>query len=176
MARFLYRLGRFCYRHRWQLTGVWVLVLALTGVGAATLSGQMSNSFTVPGTESQQAINQLADRFPQAHVGGATARVVFVAPSGTTLAQPVNRAAVGQVVTAMAASPEVGSVTDPFKTGAISADGRYAIANVSYQVQGTELTNADRTALEQSFQAGRTAGLTVEASGDALRASEAAGA
>jgi putative drug exporter of the RND superfamily len=176
MATFLYRLGRFCYRHRWQLTGVWALVLVLTGVGAATLSGQMSNSFTVPGTESQQAINQLAERFPQAHVGGATARVVFVAPSGTTLAQPVSRAAVGQVVTAMAAAPEVGSVTDPFKTGAISADGRYAIANVSYKVQGTELTDADRTALEQSFQAGRTAGLTVEASGDALRASEAAGA
>jgi RND superfamily putative drug exporter len=176
MATFLYRLGRFCYRHRWQLTGVWVLVLALTGVGAATLSGPMSNTFSVPGTESQQAINQLADRFPQAHVGGATARVVFVAPSGTTLAQPVNRAAVGQVVTAMAAGPEVGSVTDPFKTGAISADGRYAIANVSYQVQGTELTDADRTALEQSLQTGRTAGLTVEAGGDALRASEAAGA
>jgi RND superfamily putative drug exporter len=36
-------------------------------------------------------------------------------------------------------------------------------------VQGTELTNADRTALEQSFEAGRAAGLTVEAGGDALR-------
>src|SRR6266508_5148571 len=127
MARFLYRLGRFCYRHRWQLTGVWVLVLALTGVGAATLSGQMSTSFTVPGTEAQQAINQLADRFPQANVGGATARVVFVAPTGTTLAQPANRAAVGQVVAAMTAAPQVSTVTDPFKTAAVSADGRYGI-------------------------------------------------
>lgn len=81
-----------------------------------------------------------------------------------------------KVVAAMTAAPEVGSVTDPFKTGAVSADSRYAIAQVSYQVQGTELTNADRSALEQSFEAGRTAGLTVEAGGDALRPSEAAGA
>ena len=176
MATLLYRLGRFCYRHRWQVTSVWALVLVLTGVGAATLSGQMSNSFNVPGTEAQQAINQLADRFPQAHVGGATARVVFVAPTGTTLTQPANRAAVRKVVAAMTAAPQVNTVTDPFKTGAVSADSRYAIAQVSYQVQGTELTNADRTALEQSFEAGRAAGLTVEAGGDALRPSEAAGA
>jgi RND superfamily putative drug exporter len=176
MATLLYRLGRFCYRHRWQVTSVWTLVLVLTGVGAATLSGQMSNSFNVPGTEAQQAINQLADRFPQAHVGGATARVVFVAPTGTTLAQPVNRAALERVVAAMTAAPQVGTVTDPFKTGAVSADRRYAIAQVSYKVQGTELTNADRTALEQSVDAGRAAGITVEAGGDALRPSEAAGA
>ncbi|WUJ67854.1 MMPL family transporter [Kribbella soli] len=176
MATLLYRLGRFCYRHRWQVTGAWALVLVLAGVGAGTLSGQMSNSFTVPGTEAQQAINQLADRFPQANVGGATARVVFVAPTGTTLAQPANRAAVGQVIAGMSAAPQVGTVTDPFKTAAVSADGRYAISQVSYKVQGTELTNADRTALEQSFGAGRAAGLAVEAGGDALRPSEAAGA
>jgi RND superfamily putative drug exporter len=176
MATLLYRLGRFCFRHRWQVTGVWVLVLVLSGVGAATLSGQMSNSFNVPGTEAQRAINQLADRFPQAHVGGATARVVFVAPTGTTLTRPVNRAAVEKVVASMTAAPEVGTVTDPFKTGAVSTDSRYAIAQVSYQVQGTELTNADRTALEQTLEAGRAAGLTIEAGGDALRPSEAAGA
>lgn len=176
MATLLYRLGRFCYRHRWQVTGVWALVLVLTGVGAATLSAPMSNSFNVPGTEAQQAINQLAERFPQAHVGGATARVVFVAPTGTTLAQPVNRAAVAEVVGALTAAPQVSTVTDPFKTGAVSADGRYAIAQVGYLVQGTELTNADRSALEQSLEAGRAAGLTIEAGGDALRPSEAAGA
>jgi RND superfamily putative drug exporter len=176
MATFLYRIGRFCYRHRWQVTSVWALVLILAGVGAGTLSGQMSNSFTVPGTEAQQAINQLADRFPQANVGGATARVVFVAPSGTTLSQPANRSAVGKVVAAMSAAPQVGTVTDPFKTSAVSADGRYAIANVSYKVQGTELTNTDRDALQHTFQTGREAGLTVEAGGDALRPSEAAGA
>src|SRR3954471_14250183 len=79
MATFLYRMGRFCFSRRWLVAGVWVLMLGLLGAGAATLSGTMSNTFSVPGTESQKAIDQLAERFPQAHVGGATARVVFVA-------------------------------------------------------------------------------------------------
>jgi RND superfamily putative drug exporter len=81
-------IGRFSYRRRWLVAGVWVLLLVLAGAGAAKLSGTMSNSFSFPGTEAQQAINQLADRFPQAHVGGATARVVSVAPSGATLSTP----------------------------------------------------------------------------------------
>src|SRR6266508_994959 len=176
MAKLLYRLGRFSYRRRWLVAGVWAVVLVAVGVGAGTLSGQMSNSFTVPGTEAQRAIDQLAEQFPQAHVGGATARVVFVAPDGTTLSRPGDRAAVGKVVTALKAAPQVGTVTDPFRTGAVSRDGRTAIAQVSYLVQGTELTDADRDALTRSLEAGRDAGLTVEVGGDAIRATESAGA
>ena len=172
----LYRLGRFSFRRRWLLSGVWVLVLGLVGVGAATLAGTMSNSFTVPGTEAQRAIDQLAARFPQAHVGGATAQVVFVAPAGTTLTGAGNKAAVEQVVAALKAAPNVGAVTDPFQAGAVSPDGRYALAQTSYLVQGTQLTDADRAALQDSLVPGRSAGLTVEVGGDALRANEAAGA
>ena len=176
MATLLYRLGRFSYDRRWLVVGLWTLVLVLMGVGAGTLSGTMSNSFTVPGTEAQQAINQLADRFPQAHVGGATARVVFVAPAGTTLTGAANRTAIGQVVTTLTTAPQVGGVTDPYRTGAVSQDGRYGIVQVSYRVQGTELTDADRAALAHSLDPARAAGLTVEAGGDALRVSEAVGA
>ena len=175
MATLLYRMGRFCFRHRWLVAGVWVLVLGLVGVGAATLSGTMSNSFSVPGTEAQQAINQLARQFPQAHVGTATARVVFVAPAGGTLAQGSGRAGVERVVAALKAAPKVAAVTDPFATQAVSRDGRYGIANVTYQVQGTQLSDADRTALLERLKPGRAAGLTVEVGGDALRAAPGTG-
>jgi RND superfamily putative drug exporter len=174
MATFLYRMGRFCFRRRWLVAGIWVLMLGLLGAGAATLSGTMSNTFSVPGTESQKAIDQLAERFPQAHVGGATARVVFVAPAGQTLAQSANRAGVERVVSALKVAPQAATVTDPFTTGAVSKDGRYGITNVGYKVQGTQLTDADRTALMDGLKPGRDAGLTVEVGGDALRA--AAGA
>jgi RND superfamily putative drug exporter len=176
VATFLYKIGRFSYRRRWLVAGLWVLLLALAGAGAGTLSGQMSNSFSIPGTEAQQAINQLAARFPQAHVGGATARVVFVASGGATLTTPDNQAAVEKTVAALEAAPKVASVSDPYQTKSFSQDGRYAIAQVSYAVQGTELTADDRAALLRGLDAGRTAGLTVEAGGDALRATPENGA
>jgi RND superfamily putative drug exporter len=81
MATFLYRLGRFSFRRR-KLLLLWVAVLAALGAGAATLSGPTSNTFAIPGTEAQKAIDLLGERFPQVAANGATARVVFAAPDG----------------------------------------------------------------------------------------------
>ena len=38
MATLLYRLGRFSYRRRWRMTALWLVLLALFGVGAVTAS------------------------------------------------------------------------------------------------------------------------------------------
>lgn len=176
VATFLYRIGRFSFRQRWLVAGLWVLLLAAVGVGAATLSGPTSNTFTTPGTESQVAIDQLAERFPQANAGGASARVVFAAPAGHTLTEPANQAALGDVVTALKAAPKVAGVVDPVQAQAFSRDGRYAIAQVSYAVQGMELTSADRDALLAAADAGRAAGLTVEFGGNALQGAVETGA
>ncbi|WP_326560613.1 MMPL family transporter [Micromonospora sp. NBC_01796] len=175
MATFLYRIGRFSYRRRWLVTGVWVLLLALVGLGAATISGSMSNSFSVPGTEAQRAIDHLADRFPQANASGATARVVFEAPEGQKLTDPANRTAVGDVVEALTGAPKVASVVDPYQANAISPDGRYGIAQARYSVQGPALATSDRDALLETADVGRAAGLTVEIGGDALQSSPETG-
>ncbi|MEV4625929.1 MMPL family transporter [Micromonospora sp. NPDC049523] len=175
MATFLYRIGRFSYRRRWLVTGLWVLLLALVGVGAATVSGSMSNSFSVPGTEAQRAIDHLADRFPQANASGATARVVFQAPDGQKLTDPANRTAVGKVVEALTGAPKVASVVDPYQANAISPDGRYGIAQARYSVQGPALATSDRDALLETADVGRAAGLTVEIGGDALQSSPETG-
>ncbi|KPI19076.1 MMPL domain protein [Actinobacteria bacterium OK074] len=168
MATFLYKIGRFSYRRRWVVLGLWVVLMALAGAGAATLSGKMSNSFEIPGTESQQAISRLTERFPDAHVGGATAQVVFVAPSGSTLTAVVDRAAVERTVTGLRGAPKVVSVTDPYATKTLSADGRYALVQVGYAVPSGDVTGADRKALLSALDPGRAAGLTVEAGGTAL--------
>ena len=53
-------------------------MLIALGALAAALGGNVSNTFTVPGTESQNALNLLNKEFPG--TGGATARIVFAAP------------------------------------------------------------------------------------------------
>ena len=77
MATLLHRLGRFAYRRRVLVLSIWVAVLVLLGVGAATLRQPMASTISIPGTESQRAIDLLKQRMPQAAVGDASARIVF---------------------------------------------------------------------------------------------------
>ncbi|MFD0741070.1 MMPL family transporter [Phytohabitans flavus] len=169
MATYLYRLARFSYRRRRLVLVLWLAVLAAFGVGALTLSGSTSTAFTVPGTESQKAIDLLGERFPQAGAGGATARVVFAAPPGKTLADPESRAAIEETVAALKVAPQVGAATDPFQVGGVNPAGTVAYSQVTYPVQGMDITDESREALTAAADPARTAGLTVEMGGDALQ-------
>ncbi len=176
MATFLYRLGRLSFRRRALVVAVWAAVLVALGLGAFTLSGTLSSSVTIPGTESQRAIDQLTSKFPQANVGGATARVAIAAPAGSTVTDARGKAAVEAVVAQLKTAPKVAAVVDPFQARSLSPDGKVALAQVSYTVKGNELTDGDRQALLDSANAGRQAGFTVEFGGDAVQAVPATGA
>ncbi|MEU0534877.1 MMPL family transporter [Amycolatopsis tolypomycina] len=176
MATFLYRLGRFSFRRRALVAAVWAAVLVALGLGALTLSGQLSNSVTIPGTESQRAIDQLTEKFPQANAGGATARVVIEAPAGTTVTDAKGKAAVEALVGQLKTAPKVAAVVDPFQAQSISPDRRVALAQVSYGAKAYELTDEDRQALLDTANAGRAAGFTIEFGGDAVQGVPATGA
>lgn len=164
MAVFLYRLGRFAFRRRWFVAAGWVALLVLTSVGAATLAGDNTESFEIPGTESQQAMDLLNERFPGMAADGATGRVVFAAPAGETLADPDNGAALDAVISELNQAPGLVSVVHPVEAGTMSADGAVAYADVSYEVQ--LLNTEQRAALFAAADTGRAAGITVEIGGD----------
>jgi len=176
VATFLYRLGRISFRRRWLVTGVWAALLIAFGLGAVTLSGQLTNAVSIPGTESQQAIDHLKTTFPEAGVGGGTARVAIEAPEGQTFAEPATKAAADRVISALNEVPEVARVSDPFATQAISPDGRVLLVQVGYDQQAFELTESDREALLHTATIGEQAGLTVEFGGDAVKGAPETGA
>lgn len=176
MATFLARIGSFCYRRRKLVLVSWLVALALLGVAAVTLSGPASSNFSVPGTESQRAIDLLGKHFPQLSAQGATARVVFAAPSGQTLTSAGNRAAVEQVVAKLKAAPQVALVVDPFQAKTINQTATIGYAQVTYQKPAIELTTKAQDALTAAVLPGRSAGLTVEIGGDALMSISGVGA
>ncbi|MEV6597561.1 MMPL family transporter [Actinoplanes sp. NPDC051346] len=169
MATYLYRLGRFAFRRRALVLTMWLALLAVLGVGAATLSGPTAESFSIPGTEAQRAQDLLAERFPQAGAGGAEARMVFAAPPGEKVTDPENRAAIEATVARLRGGAQVAAITDPLR-GTVNAAGTVAYAQITYKVRADALTDADREALTGAAETGRSAGLTVEVGGDALRA------
>ena len=64
MSRFLYRTGRWAAAHGKLVLVGWILILALLGVLSRTVGGHVTDSFSLPGAESQVAADLLEERFP----------------------------------------------------------------------------------------------------------------
>ncbi|MFF2375678.1 MMPL family transporter [Streptomyces xiamenensis] len=142
MATLLYRLGRFSFRARGRIAAVWLVLLALLGLAAATLMSPTTDEFSMPGTESQQALDDLGRQFPEA--SGATGTIVIAAPEGGGL----DPAAVAPVVEEAAGIDGVIAVMDPFETGAVSPDGRYALVQLQFDTSVDKITDGQRSAYE----------------------------
>ncbi|MEU5553688.1 MMPL family transporter [Micromonospora sp. NPDC047793] len=167
MAWHLFRLGRWSFRRRWTVAGIWALLLLTVALGATTLSGKTNDSFELSGIESTQAFDLIRERDPDAVPNGATARVVFQAPDGETLADPANQQAVSDSLAALR-TENVRSIVGPFEAGAVSEDGRTGFASVSYARSAVDLTTSDREALEAARDVAERAGLTATVGGDVL--------
>ncbi|WP_425246092.1 MMPL family transporter [Streptomyces sp. NEAU-NA10] len=168
MATFLYRVGRLAFRRRWYVALVWAAVLAAVGLGALKAPGAADEEFSMPGIESQKAFDLMEQRFPGATADGATARVVFIAPSGEKVTATENKQAVEETVAELGNGTQVASAVDPFQAKAVSKDGTTAYATVTYKVAATDLTDASKSHLEKAIDDARDAGLTVEAGGSAM--------
>jgi len=176
VATFLYRLGRLAFRRRHFVALIWVALLTLAGVGAASAPAAGTTSFSIPGTEAQKAFDLLEQRFPGASADGATGRIVFKAPEGQKMTDADNKATVDKTVKGLGDGSEVVSVTDPFATRAVSKDGTVAYTSVRYELPGMELAESTRDALEAAGDEARATGLTVDVGGDALQAAAEPGA
>ncbi|MBR7825704.1 MMPL family transporter [Actinospica sp. MGRD01-02] len=175
MAALLAFIGRAAFRRRWYVVAMWLGVLVAVGLAAAKAPAAPSDSFTMPGTESQQAATVVGEHFPGGGSGGASAQLVFVDRAGGQVAAGADRAAIEKAVAAAAAGPQVASVADPFATAAVSKSGSTAYATVTYKVAATDLTDAAKTALQNAAAGARSANLTVEIGGNALTPTPAAG-
>ena len=162
MATLLYRLGRTAFRRRKATLAVWLVLLGGMFAAASALSGPTTDAATMPGTESQQAIDLLEQRLPEAN--GASGRIVFAAPEGERLTDGARAAAVADAAAAAAKAPGVASVSEPLT----SEDGRVALAQVNWTAQADALPEGSAEAVQAAAETARDAGLQVEFGGDAV--------
>ena len=148
MSSFLYRLGHAVVQRSRRVLALWLVALVGAGALAAGLGGQLQDDLTIPGTESQQGLDVLAQRFPE--LAGTSGQILFVAPAGHRI-----REYDGQVHRVLAATRKVGHVelvTDPLdartsKGLAVSRNGRDALAQVQLDVPLDQLRPATVDAL-----------------------------
>jgi len=160
VATVLYRIGRSCFRRHGLVIGVWLLLLAALVGGAAALGMVPASGITIPGTESQRALEALAHEFPQA--SGASGTVVLQSPQGQTVTTAANRAVVLAIVKKANQLPGVLGAQSPYDTRAISRDGRYALITVQFVKTPDTLTTGQLAAYD-SIGEGAPAGWTIAA-------------
>jgi RND superfamily putative drug exporter len=165
MTGLLYRLASWSVRQCWLVIAGWVVIIVTLAALAAAFKGPTSDAFTIPGTESQRALDVLAKEFPG--TGGATARIVVAAPPGHTLAEQKYITAGEDALKRIAKAPQVQFVA-PFTAANISKDKRIAFVTVQYKVAVDKITQQSKDALEAAAAPAAKAGLEVEYSGGVI--------
>jgi RND superfamily putative drug exporter len=166
MATLLYRLGRWAYARPWRVIISWLLLIGVVGGLAVGLGGTLKDSFKIPGTESQEALDKLSAVFPQ--TAGATVTVVLEAPEGDSVEDEPYKTAIDDTVDDLADVDGVESSVSPFSEYAVEAvsdSERVALIQVTLSEQQDDVTQATIDDILATASTGEDAGLNVQYTG-----------
>ncbi|MFI5051570.1 MAG: MMPL family transporter [Acidimicrobiales bacterium] len=162
-------LARFAVRRRWWMLGAWVALIIGTNAASLAVGSAFSNTFTLPGTNSEHAYALLSTA---KGASGDVDEIVFQATSGTVAS---HRAEIQGVLAKVARLPVITSVFSPFCTGAhcagqaqVSRDDRIAYAIVHFAKPGFRLSDAQIRSVEAVGVAARSTSLNVQFGGNAF--------
>jgi RND superfamily putative drug exporter len=160
------RLASWSRRRRWWAVALWVIALAAITTAAQSAGSHYHNDYSLPGTQSQQALDTLEKHAPGQ--AGAAVQIVMADPVGIRAPETKQRvtAMLGQV----AQLPHVTGVHSPYSApAAISRDGTIAYATVMLDRQAEQVPKADVGAMIHTAQDAAGGGLRIELGGDAIR-------
>ncbi|THA25727.1 MMPL family transporter [Streptomyces sp. RKND-216] len=163
----LERVAAFSHRRRWTALALWAAVLIGVQAAAGVVSSDYRNDFSLPGTESQQALETLQGH--GAAQAGDTVQIVLHDEDG--LAAPGTERRVEAVLDDVRALDGVAQVRSPYQDrGAVSDDGTLAYATVTLDGRAEEMPVPDTRRLIDTAQDAQGDGLSVALGGEAVRA------
>jgi RND superfamily putative drug exporter len=165
----LERLARWSYVHRWRILVFWVVALIGVVFLGNVAGGDYASNFSLPGAESQHALDLLKARFRSE--SGGTVDIVFKADQGVN--DPTVKTAMEGYFRTIKSMPRVADVIDPYQaaqgTPQISQDGTIAYARVDFKVQSQDVPKDEVKRLEQIGDSLERRGLTIEFGGDVIQ-------
>ncbi|MFD9324434.1 MMPL family transporter [Streptomyces sp. NPDC060065] len=163
MSVYLFRLARWAFRRRRLVLALWVLAAGTAITLSVVGGGKTDNTFTVPGTESQRATNLLKEKLPA--LSGGQTQIVFATGGSIKVTDPSYKAGIEAAIVNLKKVPQVGLVTDPFESKAISESGNVALGSVQFEAQPTDVKESTLDAVKAAVVPARDAGVQVEYSG-----------
>jgi RND superfamily putative drug exporter len=137
-------LASWCVRHRVIVVLLWLTALLGTGVLSQSVGSAYSNSFSLPNTESTQALSLLQQAAPR--VAGDREQIVFHTTNGAKVTDPEVQASITTMLDKVAKVPHVSSITSPYGPGGstqISANGTTGFATVTFDRQEQYISTAE---------------------------------
>jgi RND superfamily putative drug exporter len=171
----LQRIARVSYQHRRLVLVFWIVALVAVNVIAMGVGSSYSQSFSLPGTDSQRATDLLQAQFPAR--AGDSGQIVFSAPAGVR-ASPV-QARMNTVFDSVAQVPGVTGVESPYAAAGsrqISKDGRVAYATVDFAKRDNQISTTTSDAVQKLAVTARGNGVKVELGGQIFQSRSGLGA
>ena len=163
MSTYLYRLAHFAFRRRRLVLAVWLLA-AIAAISVAQLSGGKTNdTFTIPGTEAQNAASVLTAQLPAFSGGQST--IVFATAGSTKVTDPAARAAIVTALGKLKSVPQVVSVVSPFQSRLVSPSGQVALGQVQWSAPATSVKDASLNAVTAAMKPVQADGVEVKYNG-----------
>ncbi|TML69713.1 MAG: MMPL family transporter [Actinobacteria bacterium] len=162
-------LAGWCVRHRrLVVTGWLVALIGLTAI-SHSVGASYKDSFSLPGTQSFEALNLLQQVAPKA--SGDREQIVVAVEQGK-VTDPAVRGQVEAMLAKVATLGDVASVASPYgPTGAaqISSSGEIAFANVTLTKQAAKITTGEAKKFVDTAKAGAGNGVQVEVEGQVAK-------
>ena len=154
--------------HRKTVILAWIAGLIVVGMIAKTAGSAFSEDFSLPASDSKEALDLLEQKFPAQ--SGEAAQIVFKADQG------VETPAVEQKMKAVFAKvekfPHVSEVASPYAKGdgaaAISKDGKIAYATIQFDAINSDIDKGKTEEIISTAQGASGEGLQVELGGQPI--------
>ncbi|SCK50430.1 putative drug exporter of the RND superfamily [Streptomyces sp. WMMB 714] len=168
------RVAALSARHRWWALLLWVVLLAGTHVLASGAGDAYRNDFSLPGTDSQRALDVMREH-GSVQAGDSVQIVLHDEGEGGVRATAV-RKRVEPMLEEVGGLPGVAQVRSPYKDGsAVSRDGTTAYAAVTLDGRAEQVPPERAERVLTTARGIQGDGLRVELGGEAARAAEESG-
>ena len=166
------KVTRWCIAHRGRVFLAWIAIAVITTAVAGAAGRNYATNFSLPGTESQRALDLLKNEFPAQ--SGDVDTIVFHTTSGT-VDDPDVQSAITKLLDQVKSDPHVISVRSPLGPDGgvqISKDRKTAFATINYNKPANLVPNdAGKPVLDQ-VAAVHVPGLKVAAGGQVIENAE----
>ncbi|HET7120152.1 MAG TPA: MMPL family transporter [Solirubrobacterales bacterium] len=158
------RFASWITSHRAVVIVGWIVGLILIGIVASSAGSDFTEEFSLPSSDSKDALDLLENRFPAQ--AGDTVQIVYKAESGVE--SPAVKQKMEGVFAKVVALPHVSEVSSPYEEGgaaAVSDDGKIAYATAQFNVTTDKLNDGEVKKIMDAAQAAGGDGLQVETGG-----------